>query len=264
MKKLLLIALLLFVSFVGYSQGSFAIFDISIPFGTTGKAIVKFTNGTTEVGVIKDYRTSFSPRYADPLDIKFKGDTDNEYRFIPSDEILSIRVYEKRDENKFKDYYPIRVRRFDKNYTFSDQYYVSFYPKINYKGIDFVTSPVVLNYKYFGNTYSFSVGNEGYYFDLDNGKSKKKAAQLMMLLDENCEAFQEYVKHNYLETNNYKADYKAAVKKFRQNKKVFINERKKEGYKIRYAKMMFESEEYHIYFKQLIDKYVDLCPKEGN
>lgn len=265
MKKLLLIALLLFVSFVGYSQ-SYGGFEIILPRGTTGKAVVKFTNGTTEVGIIKENGPVFGFRYEDPLEVKFKSNTDTEYRLIPSNEISFIRVHEKRNEAKYKDFYPIRVRSFDKKYTFSDQYYVSFYPKENYNGIDYVTINTFFNRSYIGNSYFFAVAEEGYYFYFDEGFRRKNSysAQIMMLLDKNCEAFQEYVKHNYLETNNYKADYKAAVKEFRQNKKVFINERKKEGYKIRYAKMMFESEEYHIYFKQLIDKYVDLCPKEGN
>ncbi len=265
MKKLLLITLLLFISFAGYSQ-SYGGFDILLPRGTTGKTVVKFNNGTTEVGVIKESGPVFGFRYEDPLEVKFKSNGSDEYRLIPSNEIHSVRVYEKRNENVYKDYYPIRIRRFDKKYTFSDQYYVSFYPKSNYKGIDYVTINTFVNNKYIGNSYYFAVGDEGYYFYFYEGyrRTNRESAQFMMLLDKNCEAFQEYVKQNYLETNNYKAAYKAAVKEFDETKKAFINEKKAEGYKTKYAKLLFKSDKYDIYFKQLMDKYIELCQKQGN
>lgn len=264
MRKLIAVFFLFLISFMSYSQGSLAHFNFSIPFGTSGKAVIRFTNGTTDVGVLKDYRTIFDARYADPLEIKFKSNNDEEYKFILSNEIHSVRVHEKKNENAFTDYYPIRVRRFDKKYTFSDKYYVSFYPKTNYKGIDYVTINTFLNGKFKGNSYFFAVGKEEYYFyfDFNYRRTNKESAKFMMLLDQNCESFQDYVKHNYLETSNYKADYKAAVKEFGKIKKAFINQRKAEGYKGYEAKILFKSEEFDIYFKQLMDKYVEFCPKE--
>ncbi len=256
MKKLLLIILFLFVPFINYSQGA-------VSWGPSSKAVVKFTDGTTDVGSLKEV-TSFFVKYSDPLEVKFKSNSDDDYRLISSNEIQSVRMYNKKNEKHFTDYYPIRVRRFDKKYTFSDKYYVSFYPKANYNGIDYVTINTFLNSKYLGNSYFFAVGDEGYYFYFDQGyrRTNRESAQFMMLLDKNCEAFQDYVKQNYLETSNYKADYKAAVREFRQNKKTFIKERKAEGYKTKYAKLLFKSEEYDIYFKQLMDKYIELCQKK--
>nr|WP_220485311.1 hypothetical protein [Myroides sp. WP-1] len=240
--------------------------------GPQGNTVINFKNGSSEEGIFKGSGILFGYRYEDPYEFKFKSKGEREYRTISSNQVKSIVIYDSKDKQSFVEYFPIRIRDFGKKYTFSDKYHVDFYPLSSYKGIPFARIVI-----YFGaNSYTFQnhmvdhyyfpVGKTGYYFLFDGGfrRSNKESAQFMMLLDKNCEAFQAYMQENYLDTDNYKADYEAAVKAFKKTKSEFVAERKARGYSSKGAKIEYKSAEFFIYFKQILDKYSELCTHENH
>ncbi|WP_413513063.1 hypothetical protein [Myroides odoratus] len=268
MKTLLLCVLFTCISFFCQAQ-----IGVSSFYGKQGKTIVKFKNGTTEVGVLKGNALLFGYRYDDPYEFKFKNNGADDYRMISSNQVSSIVIHDKKNEEYFTEYFPIRMRDFGKKYTFSDKYYVDFYPLKNYKGVVYADVVVYesLNYgksigRYLTDYYYFPVGKTGYYFLFHGAyrRTNKESAQFMMLLDKDCKPFQEYMQENYLDTDNYKAGYNAAVEEFKGNKSQFLADRKAEGVNKKWAKIEYKSAEFFIYFQQILDKYSELCTHENH
>lgn len=265
MKTLLSSLLFLFVSL-----GCQAQFGINIFRGTTGKAVIKFKNGTKEVGVIRENGPVFGTERDDPQMIKFKSDGATDSRLVSSDDILSVDVYDKKRKDYYVTYFPLRIKINEEKYTFGDKTFVEFYPLMKYADVPYAEIHFFdgmngsVGYKW--SHYLFPYGNTGDYFAFNGGyrRTNRESAQFMMMLDRDCSTFQAYMQENYLDTNNYKEAYKAEVKEFKKNKAAFIKERKAEGYTKGQAKTLYLSGEFFIYFKQILEKYKELCTHENH
>lgn len=265
MKTLLFSVLFACTSMLCHAQ-----LGISTLNGTYEKTKIKYKNGSQEEGSFKN--KGFFRKNEDPFEFKFKSKGASDYALISSNQVSSILIYDQKDKEAFTEYFPIRIRDYGEKYTFSDAYHVDLYPLSSYKGIPFARIVVYFgqNSQTFKNHlvdhFYFPVGQTGYYFLFDGlfRRSNKESAQYMMLLDKNCEAFQAYMQENYLDTDNYKEDYDAAVKEFKKTKSQFIAERKANGYSGKGAKIAYKSAEFFIYFQQILDKYSELCRHEDH
>ncbi|WP_158962131.1 hypothetical protein [Myroides fluvii] len=255
--------LLLSILFVCTSLASYAQFGLNVYDGLTAKAIINFKNGTREVGTVKENSPLFKVRSNDPDEIKFKNDGAADYRLVSSSDFTSILVDVGKKEVIYKEYFPIRIRQLKNKDTFSDKYFVDYYPLVKYKDLAFVQSHLFVNGKYANDFFLFPVANSDYYFLVDDGiKKKKKLAQTLMKLDPDCEEFRVYIQKNYLDASNYKEEYKQAVNAFKANQSNFIDAEMGKGKKRREAKYLYQSGENFIFIQQLLDKYLEFCGKE--
>lgn len=261
MKTLLLCILFACTSFISYGQLGFA--------GTganRGKTVLTFKNGTREVGKIKEKFLVFGYHYDDPYEFKFKNDGAKDYRSVSSNDVVSVEIFDKKKENWSTVYHPIRVRKFDKKYTFSDKYFVDFYPLNTYKDIPYAKLLILDNGKLIFTHFYFPVANTDYFFFFHDAyrRTDREAAQFMMLMDKNCEAFQTYLQANYIDSKNYKEEYKKALAEFKAAKSEYIAERIAAGFPKKLAKLDYKSQERFVFFQQIFEKYKELCTHENH
>ncbi|MGG5507018.1 MULTISPECIES: hypothetical protein [unclassified Myroides] len=260
-KNLLLTIILLCTSFVSYGQLGFAATDVNY-----GKTVLTFKNGSKETGTIREKFTLFGSQYDDPYEFKFKTDGAKDYRPVSSRDIVSVEVFNKKDETKSVVYYPIRVRKFAKKYEFSDRYVVDFFSLNKYKDVPFSMLLVVANGRLILTNYYFPVANTDYFFLFNGGyrRTDRETARHMMLLDKDCKAFHAYLQENYIDSKKYKEEYQQALKEFKATKKEYIAKRREEGYSKHWAKIEYKGEMDFVFFKQILAKYSELCTHENH
>jgi len=257
MKNLLLSILFVCTSFVSYAQ-----FELNIFTGLTAKAIVTFKNGTNEIGVVKENTSivNMSGKIRD--EIKFQNNGAEDFRLIPIDDIVSVRVFQGKKEETYKDYFPIRVREHGKKGSFSDKYVRELLPLSKYEAFTYGKVHYFVNGNYSHDFYYLPVGNTDYYFTLNGGaKRDKKMAEVLMKLDADCNQLHAYIKENYIDSSNYKVAYRQALKVAQNNKSKFIAQRVSQGISKTRAKILFLSEKDFIFIQQILDKYLEFCGK---
>lgn len=258
------------ILFLLFSLGCQAQFGMNIFRATTGKAVINFKNGSKEVGVIREKGALFGTEREDPQMIKFKSEGASDFRLVSSDDIFSVDVYDKKKKDFYITYLPLRIKINDEKYTFTDKTFVEFYSLMKYAGVSYAEVQFFdglngsVQYKW--SNYLFPFGNTGEYFSFNGGyrRTNRESAQFMMMLNRDCPAFQTYMQENYLDTDNYKEAYKAEKKEFKKNKAAFFKQRKAEGYSKGQARTLYLSEEFFIYFKQILDKYSTLCTHDNH
>lgn len=261
MKTLLLSIFLLCTSLISYGQLGFS--------GTganRGKTVLTFKNGSKETGKIKEKFLLFGYHYDDPYEFKFKNDGANDYRPVSSRDVLSVEIHDRKNEKLSTVYYPIRVRKFDKKYEFSDKYFVDFYPLQSYENVPYAKLLILDNGKLIFTHYYFPVANTDYFFFFHGAyrRTDRETARFMMLLDKDCEAFKAYLQENYIDSKNYKEEYKKALAEFKATKKEFIAERVAAGLSKKWAKLQYKSEVDFVFFRQILAKYNELCTHENH
>ncbi|WP_060874276.1 hypothetical protein [Myroides odoratus] len=261
MKTLLLSILLLFSSLISYGQLGFAATDVN-----RGKTVLTFKNGSKETGKIREKFTAFGSQYTDPYEFKFKSDGAKDYRPVSSRDVISVEVYDKKDEKHSTVYYPVRIRKFDKKYEFSDKYVVDFFPLNTYKDVPYAKLLFLDNGRLIFTHFYFPVANTDYFFFFHAAyrRTDRETAQFMMLMDKNCKAFQTYLQENYIDSKNYKDEYKQALADFKATKKEFIADRIANGSSKKLAKLEYKSEVDFVFFRQILAKYSELCTHENH
>ncbi len=261
MKTFLLTIIVLCTSLISYGQLGFTATDVNY-----GKTVITFKNGSTETGKIREKFTVFGSQYDDPYEFKFKSEGAKDYRPVSSRDVVSVEVFDKKNEKNSTVYYPVRVRKFDKKYEFSDKYVVDFFPLNKYKDVPYAKLLLIENGKLIFTHFYFPVANTDYFFFFHGAyrRTDRETAKFMMLMDKDCKAFHAYLQENYIDSKNYKEEYKQALKEFKATKKEYIAGSRERGYSKHLAKLDYKSEVEFIFFKQILAKYSELCTHENH
>lgn len=261
MKTLLLTMIVLCISFVSYGQLGFAGTDVNY-----GKTVLTFKNGSKETGKIREKFTVFGSQYTDPYEFKFKSEGAKDYRPVSSRDVVSVEVFDKKDEKLSTVYYPVRVRKFDKKYEFSDKYFIDFFPLNSYKDVPYAQLLFLDNGKLIFTHFYFPVAKTDYFFFFHAAyrRTDRETARHMMLMDKDCKAFHDYLQENYIDSKNYKVEYKQALADFKATKKEYIAKRMANGSSKRWAKIEYKSEVDFVFFKQILAKYSELCTHKNH